>query len=1126
MIPKSILIANRGEIAIRIIRAAAELGIRTVAIFSEDDRGSLHTVKADQAIALRGTGPAAYLDIDQIIDAARQCGGDAIHPGYGFLSENAAFARRCADQGITFIGPRPEMLELFGDKIAARNAAQQSGVPVLDATAGATNLEQAREFFAAQRGAGVMIKAVAGGGGRGMRAVHRIEDLEPALERCQSEARAAFGIGDVYVERLMTSARHLEVQVLGDRFGEVTHLWERECTIQRRHQKLVEVAPSPAFDTRMRQLITGAAIRIAANLRYDNLGTFEFLVSTADEDDQFVFIEANPRLQVEHTVTEEVTGVDLVKTQILLAAGKPLGELGLPPFDSPTPRGFAIQLRINAETLGADGAALPSSGKIAVFEPPLGPGLRVDTCAYTGYATNPRFDSLLAKLIVRSVSPDFAGAAAKAYRALCEFRIEGVSTNLRFLQSLLKHPDFVAHRVHTRFVEDRIAELAPASASHPRLYFEQAAGPRMAGARIDTTDPLAVLHHGKSAANAVASGSIETLVASSHDIAGPENTVAVTAPMQGTIISVDVAQGDQVRQGQQLLVMEAMKMEHVIAAPGSGIVRRISVAKGDTVFEGHPLVFIEEREIDTGPVAAREELDLDYIRPDLAEVIERHEIVLDAARPEAVVRRRKTGQRTARKNVEDLCDPGSFIEYGPLVVAAQRRRRTMEDLIRNTPADGLIAGHGTVNADLFGPQRAHCVVLAYDFTVLAGTQGHLNHRKKDRMFEFARDFRVPLVLFAEGGGGRPGDTDGDFSSRTFHDFAALSGLVPLVGIVSGRCYAGNASLLGCCDVVIATANSNIGMGGPAMIESGGLGIFRPEEIGPLDVQVRNGVVDIAVANEAEAVAVAKKYLSYFQGGLPDWECPDQRLLRRIVPENRLRSYDVRKVVETIADTGSVLELRRGFGQTMITALARIEGRPIGIVANNPMRLSGAIDSEGADKAARFITLCDAFDLPLLFLCDTPGIMVGPDAEKTALVRHSSRMFLAAANVTVPYLTIILRKAYGLGAIAMSGGAYDTAVFCVSWPTGEFGPMALEGAAKLGYRNELAAIADPAERKRVFDEMVAKLYRSGKALNAATHFGIDEVIDPADSRRWITSTLRSTPIAERRSHKKHRFIDSW
>jgi len=1130
MIPRSILVANRGEIAIRVIRAAAEMGIRTVAVFSEDDSASLHTIRADEARQLSGAGAAAYLDVEQIVAAARAAGCDAIHPGYGFLSENAHLARRCADERIVFIGPRPEILELFGDKVRARRAAQQCGVPVLEATSGLTSLQDAREFFASMpAGAAVMIKATAGGGGRGMRYVARIEDLEAAYQRCQSEARAAFGKGDLYVERVMPSARHIEVQVLGDGSGDVSHLWERECTIQRRHQKLVEVAPSPAISESMRRSITDAAVRMAQSVRYDNLGTFEFLVGAdADREAEFAFIEVNPRLQVEHTVTEEVTGVDLVQVQILLASGHSLSELGLRLADLEAPRGFAIQLRINAESMGADGNALSSGGKITAFEAPTGPGLRVDTFAYPGYTTNPRFDSLLAKIIVRSRSSNFADLVNKAYRALCEFRVEGVATNLGFLQSLLRHPDFVAHRVHTRFVEERITELtAAAPGVHPRMYFEQPSAPRLAGARIDSSDPLAVLHHGKSAVSQIPASDYDSGgTAAGYELQGPENTIAVTAPMQGTIASLDVAEGEAVRPGQQLLIMEAMKMEHVISSPLSGVVRRITVAKGDTVFEKHPLVFIEEREVEAAAAGAGEELDLDYIRPDLAEVMERHEIVLDAARPESVARRRKSGQRTARENVDDLCDPGSFIEYGPLVVAAQRRRRTMEDLIKNTPADGLVAGHGTINADLFGPERAHCVVLAYDFTVLAGTQGHLNHRKKDRMFEFARDFRLPLVLFAEGGGGRPGDTDGDFSSRTFHDFAALSGLVPLVGIVSGRCYAGNASLLGCCDVVIATANSNIGMGGPAMIESGGLGVFRPEEVGPMDVQVPNGVVDIAVADEAEAVAVAKKYLAYFQGALPAWECPDQRLLRRIVPENRLRSYEVRKVIETIADSGSVLELRRHFGQTMVTALTRIEGRPIGVVANNPMRLSGAIDSDGADKAARFIMLCDAFDIPLLFLCDTPGIMVGPDAEKTALVRHSSRMFLAAANVTVPYLTIILRKAYGLGAIAMSGGAYDTAVFCVSWPTGEFGPMALEGAAKLGYRNELAAIADPAERKKRFDEMVAKLYRSGKALNAATHFGIDEVIDPADSRQWITATLRSTPMAGKRQQKKHRFVDSW
>ncbi len=1009
MIPSNLLVANRGEIAIRVMRAAGELGIRTVALFSEDDASSLHTRRADEAIQLRGVGASAYLDIEQIVAVALRAGCDAIHPGYGFLSENASFARRCAEEGIMFIGPRPEILDLFGDKVRARSIAAECGVPLLAATQGSTSLEEARAFFIAQGpGAAVMIKAIAGGGGRGMRPVYRIDDLEEAYQRCQSEARAAFGNGDVYVERLMRSARHIEVQIVGDRLGNVSHLWERECTIQRRHQKLVEVAPSPSLTDSLRNDLIAAAMRIAESVRYDNLGTFEFIVDATGADGlPFAFIEANPRLQVEHTVTEEVTGIDLVKTQLLIASGKLLPELGLERADIPKPRGFAIQLRINAETMSADGTTRPSGGTIRAFEAPSGHGLRVDSFAYAGYTTSPRFDSMIAKLISHSPSPKFADVVNQAYRALCEFRIEGVATNIGFLQSLLKHPEFIAHRVSTRFVEDRIGELT-ANSAHRRMYFEHAAAPRLVGAKIDSTDPLAVLHHGKGANETAPSAE---QIPASHEVAGPENTIAVNAPMQGTIVTVDVSEGDLVAHGQQLIIMEAMKMEHVIAAPVGGIVRQITIAGGDTVFEGHPLIFIEEASdsVATG-TAVSSEVDLEYIRPDLAETIERHEIGLDDARPEAVARRRKTGQRTARENIEDLCDPGSFVEYGPLTVAAQSRRRSMEDLIKNTPADGMITGHAAINSDLFPPERAHCVVMAYDFTVLAGTQGHRNHRKKDRMFKIAAELHVPLVLFAEGGGGRPGDTDGDFSSSTFHDFAKLSGLVPLVGIVSGRCFAGNASLLGCCDVVIATANSNIGMGGPAMIESGGLGVFRPDQIGPMDVQVRSGVVDIAVADEAEAVRAARQYLSYFQGSIRDWECADQRLLRKAIPENRLRVYDVRSVIETIADTGSVLELRHHFGLTTLTAFIRIEGRTLGVVANNPMHLAGAIDSDGSDKAARFIKLCDAFDIPLLYLCDTPGIMVGPDIEKTGLVRHSSRMFLAGANVTVPFLTIVLRKA--------------------------------------------------------------------------------------------------------------------
>ncbi|MCU1451236.1 MAG: carbamoyl-phosphate synthase large subunit [Acidimicrobiales bacterium] len=609
--------------------------------------------------------------------------------------------------------------------------------------------------------------------------------------------------------------------------------------------------------------------------------------------------------------------------------------------------------------------------------------------------------------------------------------------------------------------------------------------------------------------------------------------VAVEAPMQGTIVSVDVRPGDIVRAGQQLLVIESMKMEHVINAEAAGQVTEVTATPGVTVNPGDVLVRVDPAATgptggDAGPDAGvnhRQSAVGSPVRPDLAEVDERHALTRDERRPEAVARRRHTHQRTTRENVEDLIDPGSLVEYGPLVIAAQRRRRTVDELIERTPADGLVAGVATVNG-----HRA--IVMSYDYTVLAGTQGLQNHRKKDRLFELAERLRLPVVFFTEGGGGRPGDTDGagvsGLDCLAFALFGGLSGLVPLVGVNSGRCFAGNAAILGCCDVVIATANSNIGMGGPAMVEGGGLGVYEPDEIGPMSVQVANGVVDVAVADEAEAVAVARRYLSYFQGRADTWQCADQGRLRALIPENRLRVYDVRAVVDAMTDTDSVLELRPEFGPGMVTALARVDGRPLGIVANNPSHLGGAIDADGADKAARFMQLCDAFDLPLLFLCDTPGIMVGPEAEKTALVRHVSRMFVTGASLTVPFFTIILRKGYGLGAQAMAGGSFKAPVFTVAWPTGEFGGMGLEGAVKLGYRNELAAVDDPAERKALFDEMVARMYEHGKAINTASHFEIDDVIDPLDSRRWITSALQSVPYVPGvgRAAKKRPCIDTW
>ncbi|MDB5427236.1 MAG: biotin carboxylase, partial [Phenylobacterium sp.] len=821
-----LLIANRGEIAVRIARTAAEMGVPTVAVYSEDDAASLHTRKADEAVALKGSGPAAYLDIAQVVAAAKAAGCDAVHPGYGFLSENAAFARACAEAGLTFVGPTPETLELFGDKGRARALAQQCGVPVLPGTDGPTTLEQAKAFFAGLgKGGAVMVKAVAGGGGRGMRPVMEASELAAAFERCASEAKAAFGNGDLYVEQFLPRARHIEVQIVGDG-ASISHLWDRECSLQRQRQKVVEIAPADMLPMALREKLFAAGVGLGEAAGYRSLGTMEFLV----EGGRFVFIEGNARLQVEHTVTEEVTGLDLVRLQLQIAAGRSLAELRLTQGDVPAPRGHAVQVRVNLETMAADGSAKPAGGTLTAFEPPSGPGVRVDGFGYAGYRTSARFDSLLAKLIVHAGAGGLSRAVAKAYRALSEFRIEGSATNITFLQNLLALPAVAAGEVHTRFIEEHMGELTGAPEAHPKLYFDAAArgvapsASQKVGYQVDAADPLAVLALGKQEVDQPTE---------EEEPEGPEGTRPLRAPLQGTVINVSVAVGDQVRAGQALMIMEAMKMEHVIAAEVSGIVRQITVGAGDTVFEDHPLAFLEEAEIAGGGGAEEEAVDLDFIRPDLAEVLERHGRTLDEARPEAVARRRKTGQRTARENIADLVDPGSFVEYGPLVVAARRRRHSLEELIATTPADGMLMGLASVNGDRFPEDRARTAVFAYDYTVLAGTQGGNNHWKLDRMSELIHRWKLPTVFFTEGGGGRPGDTEGGGFTRGFEYWGKLSGAVPLVGVNSGRCFAGNAAILGCCDVIIATKDSALGMGGPAMVEGGGLGVFRPEEIGPI-----------------------------------------------------------------------------------------------------------------------------------------------------------------------------------------------------------------------------------------------------------------------------------------------------
>ena len=1127
---KKILIANRGEIAVRLVRAVRDLGVASVAVYAQDDAQALHVQLADEAVALghdgKVRGPSAYLDIERLLRVARETGCDAVHPGYGFLSERADFARACAHADLCFIGPTPEQLALFGDKASARRLAELHQVPLMPGSPHAVTLEQAQAFFAEQQSAtatpvGIMVKAIGGGGGRGMRAVLSAAALPEAYARCRSEALAAFGVDGVYVERLMLNARHIEIQVLGDGQHAMA-LGERECSLQRCFQKLVEIAPSPSLPQPLRSQIVDAALRLANAVHYQSLGTFEFLVDITSANLPFVFIETNPRLQVEHTLTEAVTGLDLVQLQIAVAAGQRLQALGLDPAHPPRPNGHAVQWRINAETLDAQGNARPSSGTLQRFDLAHGSGIRVDTHGFSGCTPSPHYDTLLAKLIVHvpGDAPDnFKQVTRRARRALAECHIAGIATNLDLLQALAALPDFENQTVHTRYVEEHLSAL------------------------LDAAKKFAIKNIAKSQPNKPAT----SVNHSNFELTHPGHA-ALRAPMPARVVHLGVAVGDVVPAGFRVAVLEAMKMEHLLLAEAPGRVLEIHVGVGDYLSEGQLLMVLAPVEAAAVAATALEVLDPDHIRPDLQRVIDRHAFTLDANRKAAVDKRHAQGGRTARENIAQLCalspsdakdsrgcsgesgGKGSFIEYGALAVAAQATRRSQADLIANTPADGMVTGIGTVNAHEFGPEQSRCVIMAYDYTVLAGTQGWRNHHKKDRLLSLAHQLKLPVVLFAEGGGGRPGDVDmpvvAGLNNHTFSQFAALSGKVPVVGIVHGRCFAGNAALVGCADVIIATQASNIGMGGPAMIEGGGLGHYKPEEIGPSSVQSASGVIDILVQDEAEAVQVAQQYLSYFQGQLAHWTCPDQRLLRQAIPENRLRVYDIRTVMQGLVDTGSLLELRASFGAGILTAFARIEGKPIGLIANNPKHLGGAIDADAADKAARFMQLCNAHGLPLVSLMDTPGFMVGPEIEAQAQVRHVCRMFVVAAHLRVPFFSVVLRKGYGLGAQAMAAGGFDAPVFNVSWPTGEFGGMGLEGAVRLGFRKELEAAAEGAERDVLFKKLVDQQYKNGEAMSMATTLEIDAVIDPARTRAWLVDGLASVGGLAAVVKAAGRFVDTW
>ncbi len=1072
---------------------------------------------ASASVALPGEGPRAYLDAANIVNIAKKQGCWGIAPGYGFLSEDSGFVRLCEDNGIMFIGPSSEQLAQLGNKMSARSLAAGIGIPVLDGTK--TVLDRGSSItdvlaFGKSLGPAskIILKAAAGGGGRGIRIIDDNTDeqaIRLAYEACQREAHASFGNGSLFAERYLHGAKHIEVQLLGDGTGEVCHFWERECSLQRRNQKVVEIAPSHSITPGLRRAIIEAAVKLGKAVKLRSLATIEFLVDTATEG--YYFMEANPRIQVEHTITEQINGIDLVHLQLQVALGRTLADLDIT-REPPPPRLTSIQLRINAESFRQDGTAQPETGTIRQGHFPTGAGVRVETALEGGrqYAVSPLFDSLLAKLIVTSSS--YGSALRLARRAIDETRIVGCRTNQAFLMALL---DF-------RSVQEGKSNILTIQENFEALYIATQQFEDALSAKGDRTSEEATT----------------SPVEDGAKIERPAGSEELLALVTGIVLSVKVREGDKIAAGQELVVLEAMKMEHSVRSAYNGTVVKVAVTQGQQVNAGDALIFTssDDDSSSTNTHDLVETENPEKLRPELTELNERKAFLRYAGREEDVAKRHANGYLTGRENLDLVVDKDSFIEYGDLVVAAQRKRHPISHLIARTSGDGIIVGWAKINC--------HPVaVVIGDYLVLAGTQGYLHHQKLDRIFQSVIDHPAPLVLYAEGGGGRPGDTDGlSVSGLKTPSFALMGEIkargIPSVAVVNGYCFAGSAAFLGTCDIIIATRggskdapsrkSTTIGMGGQAMIEGGGLGRFEHEHIGPVHVHMRSGGIDVLVDTEVEAAPLVRKIVTLFTyPHLPPAESPytsDPLRLRTAVPplSSRRRAYDVRHVINLLLDDDSFIEFCPEWGLSVLTGFGRINGHAVAIMASNSSSpLGGALDIASGAKVNRLLRLLIRLGgMHLLSLCDTPGFMVGPDFERSieaqgagSTYRCFGDWFANSQEFAVlggRVLGVVLRNSFGLGAQAMLGGGSLKNSMCVAWPSGVFGGMGIEGAVRLGYRKELEGINDLEERKKREQEMIDYMYSEGKALNVATVAEIDSVIDPATTRKWLEQMIDVLP----------------
>ena len=1114
---KRVLIANRGEIAIRIARAAAGLGMESVSVHHPADALGLHTRVTNESRVIEGAAGSsidpvrAYLDIEAMIAAAKASHADCIHPGYGFLSENANFAARCTEESITFVGPKPETLALFGDKTKARALAESLGIPIIPGSPQAVESAAEAEKVAAKIGYPVMLKAAAGGGGRGMRAVASAAEVASAFARCQSEAQAAFGDGSVYVEKLVARPRHIEVQILADTHGGIVHLYERDCSVQLRNQKMVEIAPAPGLDQKLRQRVLDAALQLARAANYVNAGTVEFLV--VPESGEFFFIECNPRIQVEHTITEQAMRFDLVEAQFRIAAGETLKALGLADQKAIiAPPGYAIQVRIVAG----------GAGTLTGYKEPTGPGIRVDSCGYLGYAPAPQFDPMFAKLIGESNSTQsFVSAVDRTLRALDEFHIAGIPTNQRQLRAILSHPTFRAGDARTTFMGE-----------HPDIANPSTAIASASGSLALLEQQAATLRGGKTM-QALASAQ-----AGNSGLTVPQGEEGVASPMAGALIELPVEVGATVEAGATLMVISAMKMESVITAPCAGVVTGIRPTEiSAIVAAGQIVATIAPSQLLNGAGTARQYSE-DTWAPMLADVaalqaIAHKRFAPDSADP-GVVRQRKRGKLTCRERIDLLLDPGSFREVGSL--AGFTDYDDNGRISGFTPANH-VGGWGKIANRL-------AIVCADDFTSRGGHADGSIAAKAFYLDQLSIDMRCPSIRLLDGssGGGsvaamvpkqqKEGESTAQESSGTIQaGRPRVSGeggsflvphlgsttytdqltKVPVVNLLLGSVVGIGAAkaVLGHFAVMVREISQLFVAGPPVVSHAMGYEITK-EELGGWQVHCRNGSVDNLAETEEEATAMTKQFLSYLPPSVyeappvlpPDSSDPPDRRdeeLFTLIPRKRTGTFDMRRAIRLMADRGSFFEIGSLWGTDQIVGFARFNGYPIGIVASDCRHINGgAMTADGCDKLRRHLDLCDLFHIPVLNLIDNPGFAVGLEHEIAGTIRKGAEWMIAYAQVSVPIFTVLMRRSFGV-----AGNNFATpragASARVVWPAADVGGIPPEGGIEAAYKRQLAEAADPAALRA---EINARIESARGPLGPLNKFQIEEMIDPCDTRHYI------------------------